>query len=88
MADVKATEAYRAIQNAMVQAAPKMVRFGYEKSDGSVSQRTVEPYEIRDGKLFAFDTKAEATRQFKIDKMTNVAVDECFRPRYPIIVPL
>lgn len=62
----------------------------YRKADGSESQRSVEPYEIKGAYLFGFDgtiTKdgKPQIKQFKLDSIvsSNVTEDK-FNPKWEI----
>jgi len=49
--------------------------------------REVEPYEIRGGDFFGFDTEKEEIRRFKIDQIQNIEeTDNSFDPRWDIKV--
>lgn len=76
-----AREAYQACQRAMIALAPKLVEFTYVDSTGDASARRAEPYELKDGKLFAWCLTRNAIRQFKLESMTEVRVGESFKPR-------
>ncbi len=67
----------------------KLLKMTYrKKKNGEVSERIVEPYEIKGGKRFyGYDTAKDEIRQFIITNIINVQVlDEEFNPRWPIKV--
>ena len=88
MTDIESTETYRKIQTSLVQMVPLTLRFTYEDSKGEVTQRHVEPYEIKGDRLFAHCLDRDSIRQFKIEKMEGVIHGEKFRPRHAIVVPV
>lgn len=82
-------EARQVLQLAMVDQAPKIVEFQYEAKSGAISNRRVEPYELRGAILFAHCLLRDEIRQFKLENMSDVRnTGEPFRPRAAIIVPL
>ena len=65
----------------------KLLRLVYrKKSTGEVSERIVEPYEIKGGKRFyGHDTVKDEIRQFIIPNIIEAeTLDEDFDPRWPI----
>ena len=67
----------------------KILQIVYKKKDGTTSSRHIEPYELRDGKLFAWDiSKDDHIRQFFITGILQAEVieDSDFTPRYPVKV--
>lgn len=47
--------------------------------------RTVEPYEIKEGKFFGFCLEKNAIRAFKLDGIVNVSIQpETFEPRFEV----
>lgn len=59
-----------------------VVKFGYRGSDDSFSMRRVEPMEIKNGMLWAWDTAKESTRSFKLERMQGLMVtNQEFDPR-------
>lgn len=59
----------------------QILKFGYSSSD-SFSMRKVEPMEIKNGMLWAWDCDKQATKSFKLDKMNGlILTHETFTPR-------
>ena len=57
----------------------------YKAKDGKVSYRSVEPYEIKDGGLFAYDIAKGSIRKFLISSILSAeSQDAKFNPRYPV----
>ena len=72
-----------AIQDAAEQTV--LLSMTYRAKDGKVSHRTVEPYEFKDGGLYAYDIAKRSIRKFLIDNILSADVMETkFSPRYPI----
>lgn len=88
MTEVENTEAFQKIQAAMIPLIPLTIRFNYTAADGRVSERHVEPYEIKGETLFAHCLDRDAIRQFKIDRMVNVIHGDKFKPRHALKVPV
>jgi predicted DNA-binding transcriptional regulator YafY len=76
------------IRYAMLANPPKLLLFTYTDASGKVSRRRVEPYELRDGELFAHCLDREALRRFKVSHMTGIAHGQPFVPRQAIVIPL
>lgn len=65
----------------------KLLNLTYQAKDGKITSRTVEPYEFKDGGLYAFDTNKESIRKFMLDGIKTAEVsDIVFTPRWPIII--
>lgn len=63
----------------------KLIAIRYKNKDNGLSVRSVEPYEIKDGKLFAYDPEKGGIRAFFTNNIESaVLTDEAFEPRYPI----
>lgn len=62
-----------------------LVSISYLDSKGNFTERLVEPYEIKNGSLFAYCTEKESIRNFKLSKI-NAAYHSTikFNPRWPI----
>lgn len=62
-----------------------LLSISYLDSKGNFSERLVEPYEIKNGSLFAYCTEKESIRNFKLTKI-NAAYHSTikFNPRWPI----
>jgi len=69
------------IQRAMVSPAPHTLRFTYRAASGEITDREAEPYELKNGILFAWCLEKNAIRQFKLDGMTNVVIGKPFNCR-------
>lgn len=86
-------DAFLVIQRAVLEAAPRSIRFTYTKEDGSTSDRHAEPYEVLGGaggaaQLVAWDIDKQATRRFFLERMSAVEMDLPFNARFPIKIPL
>jgi predicted DNA-binding transcriptional regulator YafY len=63
----------------------QLLRISYIDSKNKATVRTVEPYEIKDGKLYAFCTNKQAIRAFLLSGVYAAEVtDQSFEPRFPI----
>jgi predicted DNA-binding transcriptional regulator YafY len=64
----------------------KLLKIQYRKLNNEISERVVEPYEIKDGRLWAYDTaKDDNIRQFLMVGILSAQVlEEVFDPRWPI----
>lgn len=63
----------------------RLLEISYIDGKGKQSIRKVEPYEIKDGKLFTHCTQANGTRAFNIDNIVSVRkTDDTFVPRFDI----
>ena len=63
----------------------KLIAIRYRNKDNGLSVRNVEPYELKDGKLFAYDPEKGSIRAFFTQNIeAAVLTDEDFEPRYPI----
>lgn len=61
----------------------RMVQFMYTNQRGEINTRTVEPLEIKDGKLWGWDITKDAIRQFFLAMIENVELlDTTFVPRF------
>lgn len=68
-------------------AEQKLLLITYIDAKNKPSIRTIEPYEIKDGKLFGHCTNKDAIRAFSLDKIqaAELHLNE-FKPRFPILV--
>jgi len=65
----------------------KLLRIVYKKKDGEVTDRVVEPYEIRQGRFFGYDTNKDSIREFIITGIIETEIlEEEFEPRWEIKV--
>lgn len=73
------TEIRTAAQNSV------LVSISYLDSKGNFSERLVEPYEIKNGSLFAYCLEKESIRNFKLANI-NAAYHSTikFKPRWAI----
>jgi len=53
----------------------------YRDAHGDVTEREVEPYEVKDGKLWAHCRKAGSLRQFKLTEILEARVGQPFDPK-------
>ena len=77
-----------AVMDSIRQAAreKKLLRIQYRALDGTLSDRSVEPYEIRGGtRLWAWDVAKDEIRHFIITGILSaVVLDEVFKEQFPI----
>lgn len=65
----------------------KLLKITYRKSSGEVSERITEPYEIKLGKYWGYDTEKDEIRQFFIVNILSTEVlEETYEPRWDIKV--
>lgn len=63
----------------------KLIAIRYRNKDNGLSVRQVEPYELKDGKLFAYDPEKGGIRAFLTQNIeAAVTTDDVFEPRFPI----
>lgn len=77
----------RSIEDALRQAreGPYIVTLVYTDVQGQSSARAVEPYEVRNGGVFAYDLDAHGIRRFLFRRISAVTVSgEQFQPRWPV----
>lgn len=68
---------YPAIQN------HQMLEITYTNQKGETSSRTIEPYEVRDGRLWGWDIAKDAIRQFFLAMISECTLLETtFIPRF------
>lgn len=61
----------------------RMVQFMYENQKGEINLRTVEPLEVKDGKLWGWDITKDQIRQFFLAMISEcVLLDTVFVPRF------
>lgn len=62
-----------------------VLRIKYTDKSGNRSERNVEPYEIRDGKLWAYCRKRKGIRQFSLAQIENPRITHHpFIAKYPV----
>lgn len=65
----------------------KCVRIRYRDQKQEVTERTVEPYELKNGKLFAYCHMKQGIRSFTVSNITSAAkTNETYNPRYPVLI--
>jgi predicted DNA-binding transcriptional regulator YafY len=63
----------------------RTVSIRYRDSSGDLSERVIEPYEIKNGKLFGYCQSRAGIRAFKTENiLAAVATNTAFEPKYPI----
>lgn len=75
------------IQNNIVRAAQelKLLKISYVDKKNIHTTRTVEPYEIKNGKLWGHCVAKNGIRQFDINQIIQAVVqDKTFVPRHPV----
>ena len=66
-------------------ANQNLIAIRYRNKDNGLSVRKVEPYEIKDGKLFAYDPEKGGIRAFSTNNIeAALETDETFEARFPI----
>lgn len=61
------------------------VVISYTDNKGAVTVREVEPYEIKQNKLFAWDVVRSGIRAFRLDRIQTIEpTNSRFEPRFPI----
>lgn len=64
-----------------------VLKIHYVDSIGKLSVREVEPYEIKDNKLWAFCLEKQSIRQFSLTGITDARkTSQPFTPRFPILI--
>jgi predicted DNA-binding transcriptional regulator YafY len=62
-----------------------VVKLKYIDSKGTITERMIEPYEIKEGKLYGYSIKDDGIRSFKIESVLDATKTESkFVPRWPI----
>ena len=87
--DLPLTQGKEEVFNELVNGASgtRVVRIRYRDSSGNVSERSIEPYEFKNGKLFAYDTEKQAIRSFKIESiMSALRESDTYEPRFPVLI--
>jgi predicted DNA-binding transcriptional regulator YafY len=65
----------------------KLVALRYRAKDNEVTERLIEPYEFKEGKLFGYDVGKEGIRAFIIQNiLAAVVTNETFEPRFPVVI--
>lgn len=60
-----------------------IIEISYVDKEGNSSIRSVEPYEIKNNKLYAYCLQRKATRAFLVSNIRSVKViDKHFAPRW------
>lgn len=63
----------------------RLLQITYIDAKDKPTIRTVEPYEVKEGKLFAFDISKEAIRAFQIDRIQSAELHLTeYAARWPI----
>lgn len=63
----------------------RLLEITYVDAKGKQSIRKVEPYEIKDGKLFAHCVDKNGIRAFKLDNLVSGRItDDTFEPRHDV----
>lgn len=63
----------------------KVVRIIYKDSKGAFTERRIEPYEIKNGKVWGYCLNNNGIRQFNISGIIEaVLTQESFKPRWVI----
>ena len=63
----------------------RLVAISYVDSAGDSTQRKIEPYEIKNGKVWGYCHSRDAIRQFAIHQILSASItDEVFEPRWAV----
>lgn len=63
----------------------RVVRITYLSNEGTISEREIEPYEIRGNMLFAYSLDKNSIRQFKLERILKATLTQKrYTPRWPI----
>lgn len=63
----------------------KLLKISFMDKKGVHTNRTIEPYEIRDGVLFAHCRVKNGIRQFALNQIIQaIVLKETYTPRYPV----
>lgn len=64
-----------------------LLRISYTDKKGASTSRLVEPYEIKNGSLWAYCTERDSIRNFKLSNIGMTTVTNVpFTPRFPILI--
>lgn len=65
----------------------KLLQITYVDAKNTPSIRTVEPYELKDGKLFAYCTVKDGIRAFNLNRMQSAEIHlNEYTPRFPVLI--
>lgn len=65
----------------------KCVRIRYRDQKQEVTERTVEPYEMKNGKLFAYCRMKQGIRAFTVSNIMSAGeTDTSYIPRFPVLI--
>lgn len=65
----------------------KCVRIRYRDQKQIVTERTVEPYEFKNGKLYAYCHTKEGIRAFTVANILSAGkTDKSYTPRFPVLI--
>ena len=87
--EIPLTQSRNEAFNAIVSGATKqnLVRIRYRDKEGLISERNIEPYQFKEGKLFGYDVEKMGIRSFKTENITGaITLDEGYEPRYPVLI--
>lgn len=75
------------VQQAARENKVLLMEYSSPKTGKYTSGRRVEPYEIKDGFLFAWDIDANSIKKFYEYGISNLEItEEVFLPRFPILI--
>ena len=61
----------------------RIIKIGYRSKTGNSSVRLIEPYEIKDNKLYGYCLEKKSIRAFIVNNINSVEVtDKYFNPRW------
>lgn len=61
------------------------VAIRYKDKDGDITERIVDPYEIKNGKLFAHCNFRDGIRAFSLQSINSaVPTDKEYKPKFPV----
>lgn len=65
----------------------KCIKIRYRDLKSNVTERTVEPYELKNGKLFAYDHMHNGIRSFTVSNIMSAGkTNQTYKPRYPVLI--
>lgn len=65
----------------------KCVRIRYRDQKQEITERTVEPYEMKNGKLYAYCHMKEGIRSFTVSNILSAGeTNTKYNPRYPVLI--
>ena len=85
--EVVIEDKFRTIEEMIQEAGQnkRVLRIIYTDRKGNGSWRETEPYELKDGKYFAYCLDRESIRAFKLENITSAVITEqTYVPKWPV----